>query len=310
MPTENRSSNTEVVGGPRKHELKIHTVPLNELLSGAKTGEIRDCYDRDFAVGDTVLLREVAEDRSYTGRTARRTITHVQKHYGLPDHLCVLSYGKPAEQHQGEPSEYPPCDYCGIVPDHHPWHGSGLLSGVENRHIHACDACRGRLPLHPGQRQGADTLTFKLMHPFTKERRAVTLTKAEVADGMEDTLYEKLVAQFCQCEPVGETNVVDCNCDEYCHDFDLIADSASAQAESSAWQPLTAPGQIQLGDWLSFTVAGKFICAQAREILSPGTSAEEVIYNRRQNHYFVTSMAIDGTSTHKGVLVAKANSKS
>lgn len=77
----------------------------------------------------------------------------------------------------------------------------------------------------------------------------------------------------------------------------------------SAWRPLTAPGQIQLGDWLSFTVAGKFICAQAREILSPGTSAEEVIYNRRQNHYFVTSMAIDGTSTHKGVLVAKANRK-
>ncbi|GGU79477.1 hypothetical protein GCM10009504_40470 [Pseudomonas laurentiana] len=109
MPTENRYSNTEVAGGPREHELKIHTVPLNDLLSGAKTGEIRDCYDRDFAVGDTVLLREVAEDRSYTGRTARRTITHVQKHYGLPDHLCVLSYGKPAEQHQGEPVALPSC---------------------------------------------------------------------------------------------------------------------------------------------------------------------------------------------------------
>ncbi|WP_176717433.1 hypothetical protein, partial [Pseudomonas defluvii] len=64
--------------------------------------------------------------------------------------------------------------------------------------------------------------------------------------------------------------------------------------ELDAWQPLMAAGQIQLGDWLSFTVAGKFICAQAREILNPGTSAEEVIYNRRQNHYFVTSMAIDG----------------
>ncbi|WP_430316949.1 hypothetical protein [Pseudomonas sp. p1(2021b)] len=58
---------------------------------------------------------------------------------------------KPAEQHQGE---YPPCDYCGVIPDYHPWHGSGLLHGVENRHIHACDQCRGLLPLHPGRHQG------------------------------------------------------------------------------------------------------------------------------------------------------------
>ena len=32
---------------------------------------------------------------------------------------------------------YPECDYCGETPDHHPWHGSGLLRGVESRHIHA-----------------------------------------------------------------------------------------------------------------------------------------------------------------------------
>ncbi|GFM49017.1 hypothetical protein PSCICE_02840 [Pseudomonas cichorii] len=43
---------------------------------------------------------------------------------------------------------YPPCDYCGTVPDHHPWHGSGLLNGVLNKHIHACDACRSKLPSH------------------------------------------------------------------------------------------------------------------------------------------------------------------
>lgn len=103
MPTENRSSNTEMASVPREHELKIRQTPLADLLSGLKTGEIRDCSDREFAVGDTVLLREIDDGRDYTGTVARRTITHVQKHYGLPDHLCVLSYGKPAEQHQGEP---------------------------------------------------------------------------------------------------------------------------------------------------------------------------------------------------------------
>ncbi|KPA88747.1 hypothetical protein PF66_04415 [Pseudomonas asplenii] len=104
MPTENQSSNEQkMVSVPRQHELKIRQTPLADLLSGLKTGEIRDCSDREFAVGDTVLLREIDDGREYTGTVARRTITHVQKHYGLPDHLCVLSYGQPAEQHQGEP---------------------------------------------------------------------------------------------------------------------------------------------------------------------------------------------------------------
>lgn len=103
MPTENRSSNTEMVSVPREHELKIRQTPLADLLSGLKTGEIRDCSDREFAVGDTVLLREIDDSRDYTGTVLRRTITHVQKHYGLPDHLCVLSYGQPAPQSQPEP---------------------------------------------------------------------------------------------------------------------------------------------------------------------------------------------------------------
>lgn len=41
---------------------------------------------------------------------------------------------------------YPPCDYCGTIPDHHPWHGSGLIRGQESPHIHACNACRHLLP--------------------------------------------------------------------------------------------------------------------------------------------------------------------
>ncbi|WP_432739069.1 DUF3850 domain-containing protein [Pseudomonas kurunegalensis] len=103
MPTENRSSNTEMVSVPREHKLKIRQTPLADLLSGLKTGEVRDCSDREFAVGDTVLLREIDDSRDYTGTVLRRNITHVQKHYGLPDHLCVLSYGQPAPQTHPEP---------------------------------------------------------------------------------------------------------------------------------------------------------------------------------------------------------------
>lgn len=42
--------------------------------------------------------------------------------------------------------EYPPCDYCGASMEYMPWHGSGLINGVESRHIHACDNCRRLLP--------------------------------------------------------------------------------------------------------------------------------------------------------------------
>ncbi|WP_371034561.1 DUF3850 domain-containing protein [Pseudomonas shirazica] len=92
-----------MVSVPREHELKIRQTPPADLLSGLKTGEVRDCSDREFAVGDTVLLREIDDSRDYTGAVLRRTITHVQKHYGLPEHLCVLSYGQPAPQTHPEP---------------------------------------------------------------------------------------------------------------------------------------------------------------------------------------------------------------
>lgn len=56
---------------------------------------------------------------------------------------------QPSEGVEQESDDYPECDYCGVVPDHHPWHGSGMLEGVESRHIHACDQCRGKLQAPP-----------------------------------------------------------------------------------------------------------------------------------------------------------------
>lgn len=72
----------------------------------------------------------------------------------------------------------------------------------------------------------AVVMSFDFEHPLSKERRTVSLTKRDVYDGMEDYFYDKLGEQICQCESVGETNVVDCNCDEYIHDFELVADTA------------------------------------------------------------------------------------
>lgn len=47
--------------------------------------------------------------------------------------------------------QYPPCDYCGVIPDHHPWHGSGMFNGEDSPHIHACNDCRHLLPTRPAK---------------------------------------------------------------------------------------------------------------------------------------------------------------
>lgn len=79
------------------HRLKIHPQPFDDLLSGAKNNEVRNCSDRRFSVGDLVHLIEVVKDNGMpTGREAARTITHIQRGYGLPDDLCVLSYSSPS----------------------------------------------------------------------------------------------------------------------------------------------------------------------------------------------------------------------
>jgi len=55
----------------------------------------------------------------------------------------------PPRNNKRETSEYPPCDYCGAIPETHPWHGSGLLNGKDSPHIHACSGCRNKLPSSP-----------------------------------------------------------------------------------------------------------------------------------------------------------------
>jgi len=80
------------------------------------------------------------------------------------------------------------------------------------------------------------------------------------------------------------------------------ARAEDAQAMPDAWR-LTKQGQIKVGDVISLVVAGRRICTTAKEVLHPGTGAEEVIYNRKKNHYFITSMVLDGTSNHKDVFI-------
>ena len=56
------------------HELKILPMYFNDVVAGVKKFEIRR-NDRNFKVGDTVILKEWDDD--YTGRTATTRITYL-----------------------------------------------------------------------------------------------------------------------------------------------------------------------------------------------------------------------------------------
>lgn len=82
----------EMVRAPITHNLKINRAPYDDLVSGAKTSEVRNCSDRDFRVGDRVELFMTETADGFATESIVRKISHIQRGYGLPDGLCVLSY--------------------------------------------------------------------------------------------------------------------------------------------------------------------------------------------------------------------------
>lgn len=84
------------------HELKTDSAVFHDVRAGEKTFEIRK-NDRNFQVGDTLLLRETAftgnamanlgAPLKYTGDELTVTVTYIIKGpvYGLADNWCIMS---------------------------------------------------------------------------------------------------------------------------------------------------------------------------------------------------------------------------
>jgi hypothetical protein len=75
------------------HELKTWPGPFQATWNGLKLFEFRK-NDRDFKVGDTLLLREYDPYIGYTGREIITKITYIlSEGYDLPENYCILSIG-------------------------------------------------------------------------------------------------------------------------------------------------------------------------------------------------------------------------
>lgn len=86
MPTEVPEGRSEAM----THEVKSWPHLFSAILSGSKSHELRRLTDRDYRVGDTLLLREYDPETScYTGREHSVRITYVTS----AEFPCALSNG-------------------------------------------------------------------------------------------------------------------------------------------------------------------------------------------------------------------------
>ncbi|EPO5639683.1 hypothetical protein ACIUZH_18350 [Pseudomonas aeruginosa] len=77
-------------------------------------------------------------------------------------------------------------------------------------------------PPTQAQHSVPEEFSFEYRHP-NGESHTVTVSRDQVINEMPDFLFEALCSKLCNCEPAGETNVVECCCDEYAEEFKLLA---------------------------------------------------------------------------------------
>lgn len=78
--------------GPKTHNLKTWPGPFRQVKMGLKKYEVRKA-DRDFAVGDVLILQEWDNDAlTYTGDSLRARVVAMTSpgNFGLPIDTCVL----------------------------------------------------------------------------------------------------------------------------------------------------------------------------------------------------------------------------
>jgi len=67
-----------------------------------------------------------------------------------------------------------------------------------------------------------DTMQFDFRNTATGESREVTVPKWAIQGLIDDYLYDRFADSICGCQPVGETNVVDCNCEDIVDQYKLV----------------------------------------------------------------------------------------
>src|SRR5689334_23335956 len=102
-PARPNTKNCEKSRGPVEHSLKCWPQFFGAISAGVKSHDLRRVDDRDFCVGDSILLREFDPGMDvYTGRTLKVLITYITSaeqpcalsNRALHPDYCILSIKK------------------------------------------------------------------------------------------------------------------------------------------------------------------------------------------------------------------------
>jgi len=96
-------------------------------------------------------MEEIEKLRGLLDRTVTEVGRTITPELRAAIDAALSQQAEPIEPRLAQDEQYPPCDFCGVIPDHHPWHGSGMFNGEDSPHIHACNDCRHLLPTRPAQ---------------------------------------------------------------------------------------------------------------------------------------------------------------
>ncbi|UGC97093.1 hypothetical protein [Pseudomonas phage BHU-1] len=118
------------------------------------------------------------------------------------------------------------------------------LEGKLTDWVHEGFRLNEALAVAKAQHSVPEEFSFEYRHP-NGESHTVTVSRDQVINEMPDFLFEALCSKFCNCEPVGETNVVECCCDEYAEEFKLLA-AAPGNLVPQAWLDVQAERRRQI----------------------------------------------------------------
>lgn len=113
------------------------------LAAAPEVDKVGFCEDTALSLAERTFSTEVDEQLAEDViQYARR----LHSRYAAPQPAEQQLYDSAAVRLDKQDAHYPPCDFCDAIPDHHPWHGSGMFKGFDRPHIHACNDCRHLLP--------------------------------------------------------------------------------------------------------------------------------------------------------------------
>jgi hypothetical protein len=97
-------------------------------------------------------------------------------------------------------------------------------------------------------------LQFAYRHPDGRTHM-VSVSADDVAREMPEFLSQALCAKLCQCQPVGETNVTDCCCDEDAEQFELIAAPPAQAVDLGQFRELAREMDLFRTKWKTVSLA-------------------------------------------------------